>query len=74
MKVRIEAEGTGEHFCDLDLDDVDVTKLITYAMSKLETDKNTKIQYSSPLKEEEITNLIQYALCGLLAEENKKKK
>jgi hypothetical protein len=69
MKIRIEAEETGELFTELDMNDLDIDKLLTYAITRLQKEgKEVKL----PLDDKEVTRLIEYALKSIFEEEIKK--
>jgi hypothetical protein len=70
MKIRIEAEETGELFTELDMNDLDIDKMLTYAITRLQKEgKEVKL----PLDDKEVTRLIEYALKSIFEEEIKKK-
>lgn len=69
MKIRIEAEETGELFTELDMNDLDIDKMLTYAITRLQKEgKEVKL----PLDDKEVTRLIEYALKSIFEEEIKK--
>lgn len=67
MKLILEST-TGEYITDLDLKDVDVERLLEYAMSRLQKE-GKDVEYELPLKDEDITKLLEYAVVSLLEEE-----
>jgi len=69
MKIRIEAEETGELFTELDMNDLDIDKMLTYAITRLQKEgKEVKL----PLDDTEVTRLLEYALKSIFEEEIKK--
>ena len=69
MKIRIEAEETGELFTELDMNDLDIDKLLTYAITRLQKEGK---EVTLPLDDKEVTRLIEYALKSIFEEEIKK--
>jgi len=72
MIIRIE-DTDGNFVCDVDLAELDIEKLLTYAMSRLQLEPN-EVQYTLPLSENDITKLIQYSVTSILIEEIEKYK
>jgi hypothetical protein len=72
MKLRIEST-EGEHITDLDLKDLDVEKMLQYAMLRLQKEKSD-IKYKLPLKSEDVTKLLEFAITSILEDEVKKYK
>ncbi len=67
MKLIIESTD-GEYITDLDLKDIDVEKMLQYAMLRLEKE-GRKDLYTLPLKDEDITKLLEYAIVTILSDE-----
>ena len=70
MKFRIE-DTNGDFLCDLDMKDLDVEKLLQYAVLRLQKDPDG-VKYDLPLRDEDITKLIEYAITSILHDELKK--
>lgn len=69
MKIRIEAEETGELFTELDMSDVDMDKILAYAITRLQKEgKEVKL----PLGEDDIVKLTEYAFKSIFDDEAKK--
>lgn len=67
MILRIEST-TGEFITELDLKDMDVTRLLEYAMTHSENHE----EYNLPLTDEDVTKLLEFAVVSILNEEIKK--
>ena len=72
MKMRIESD-TGEFLTELDLAELDVNKMIQYALLRLQLEKNN-IEYNIPLNEDDIKKLISYAIKSMMNDEIKRGK
>lgn len=72
MKIRIEST-TGEHVCDLDLKELDVEKMVAYGLARLQLEPNG-VKYELPLKESDITKILEYTVISILEDEMKKEK
>lgn len=72
MKVCIESE-SGEYLTELDLADLDVNKMIQYALLRLQLEKSD-VEYTIPLKEDDIKKLISYAIKSMMNDEIKRGK
>lgn len=70
MKLIIESTD-GKYITDLDLKDIDVAKMLEYAMLRLQKE-GKDIKYELPLKDEDVTKLLEYAIVGILEDEIKK--
>lgn len=70
MKLVIESTD-GEYITDLELKDIDVEKMLEYAMLRLQKE-GKDIEYKLPLKDEDITKLLEYAIVSILSDEIKK--
>jgi hypothetical protein len=69
MKIRIEAEETGELFTELDMSEIDMDKLLAYAITRLQSEgKEVKL----PLGEDDIVRLTEYAFKSIFEDEAKK--
>lgn len=69
MKIRIEAEETGELFTELDMSEIDMDKLLAYAITRLQSEgKEVKL----PLGEDDIVKLTEYAFKSIFDDEAKK--
>jgi len=70
MKIRIEAEETGELFTELDMSEIDMDKLLAYAITRLQSEgKEVKL----PLGEDDIVRLTEYAFKSIFDDEAFKK-
>lgn len=69
MKIRIEAEETGELFTELDMSEIDMDKLLAYAITRLQKEGK---EVTLPLDDTEVTRLLEYALKSIFEEEIKK--
>lgn len=66
MKIRLEST-TGEYIMDLDMKDLDVNRLIKFALLRMPQEK--AMSYGLPLTESNITELLEFAVCTLLQDE-----